>query len=93
MRPCSMKLLGSSVSPQQAEGPGGRGGPPPRAGKGMAIMVGVPTWVPRFSIASPLPGPRAKGDKPPVKEPRGKAKAHPPEPPQQEHDFLGCMSK
>lgn len=56
-------------------------------------MEVVPTWVPRFSIASPLPGPRAKGDKAPLKEPRGKAKAHPPEPPQQEHDFLGCMSK
>uniref|UniRef100_A0A8C6JAR8 Uncharacterized protein n=1 Tax=Melopsittacus undulatus TaxID=13146 RepID=A0A8C6JAR8_MELUD len=33
------------------------------------------------------------GEKPPVKEPRGKAKGQHPEPPAPEHDFLGCMSK
>ncbi|XP_074707937.1 transmembrane protein 59-like isoform X1 [Strix uralensis] len=45
-------------------------------------------------VSQPHTGPRAKGEKPPVKEPRGKAKAqHPPDPPQPEHDFLGCMSK
>ncbi|NXF64495.1 TM59L protein, partial [Ciccaba nigrolineata] len=45
-------------------------------------------------VPQPHTGPRAKGEKPPVKEPRGKAKAqHPPDPPQPEHDFLGCMSK
>ncbi|KFO94061.1 Transmembrane protein 59-like, partial [Buceros rhinoceros silvestris] len=31
--------------------------------------------------------------KPPVKEPRGKAKGQHPDPPPPEHDFLGCMSK
>ncbi|KFO81651.1 Transmembrane protein 59-like, partial [Cuculus canorus] len=31
--------------------------------------------------------------KPPAKEPRGKAKAQHADPPQPEHDFLGCMSK
>ncbi|XP_027762994.1 transmembrane protein 59-like [Empidonax traillii] len=44
-------------------------------------------------VPQPHTGPRVRGEKPPMKEPRGKAKAHPPEPPQQEHDFLGCMSK
>ncbi|NXX98218.1 TM59L protein, partial [Centropus bengalensis] len=41
----------------------------------------------------PHAGPRGKGEKPPMKEPRGKAKAQHAEPPQPEHDFLGCMSK
>ncbi|XP_030365345.1 transmembrane protein 59-like isoform X1 [Strigops habroptila] len=40
----------------------------------------------------PHTGPRVKGEKPPVKEPRGKAKGQHPDPPP-EHDFLGCMSK
>uniref|UniRef100_A0A8C3QEJ7 Transmembrane protein 59 like n=1 Tax=Cyanoderma ruficeps TaxID=181631 RepID=A0A8C3QEJ7_9PASS len=75
-------------------------------GKVVVFQVGVSPrpslWMPRgypapealeIHITSPLPGPRAKGEKIPVKEPLGKAKAQPPEPPQQEHDFLGCMSK
>lgn len=84
MGPCSTKLLGSSQ---------GESGTLITGWQGDGRGEGVPTRVPTSSAASPLPGPRAKGDKPPVKEPRGKAKAHPPEPPQQEHDFLGCMSK
>lgn len=84
MGPCSTKLLGSSQ---------GESGTPITGWQGDGRGEGVPTRVPTSSAASPLPGPRAKGDKPPAKEPRGKAKAHPPEPPQQEHDFLGCMSK
>uniref|UniRef100_A0A8C0UAK5 Transmembrane protein 59 like n=1 Tax=Cyanistes caeruleus TaxID=156563 RepID=A0A8C0UAK5_CYACU len=72
------------ASPGPSLGSRGRGGR--RMGEGRVPPHG-------FSIASFPPGPRAKGDKPPVKEPRGKGKAHPPEPPQQEHDFLGCMSK
>ncbi|NXC23114.1 TM59L protein, partial [Corythaeola cristata] len=44
-------------------------------------------------VPPPHTGPRAKEGKPPVKEPRGKAKAQHPDPPQPEHDFLGCMSK
>ncbi|XP_049664965.1 transmembrane protein 59-like [Accipiter gentilis] len=43
--------------------------------------------------SQPHAGPRAKGEKPPVKEPRGKGKVQHPDPPQPEHDFLGCMSK
>ncbi|KFP06380.1 Transmembrane protein 59-like, partial [Calypte anna] len=31
--------------------------------------------------------------KPPGKEPGGKGKVQPQDPPQPEHDFLGCMSK
>ncbi|NWX41874.1 TM59L protein, partial [Steatornis caripensis] len=54
-------------------------------------------WSPRrllgLSVASPLPGPRVKEEKPPVKELWGKAKVQHPDPPQPEHDFLGCMSK
>ncbi|NXU57533.1 TM59L protein, partial [Turnix velox] len=38
-------------------------------------------------------GHRGKGEKPPMKEQRGKAKTQQPDPPQAEHDFLGCMSK
>ncbi|XP_058279587.1 transmembrane protein 59-like isoform X1 [Hirundo rustica] len=56
----------------------------PGSGLGSGSSPGVP---------QPHTGPRAKGDKPPAKEARGKAKAQPGEPPQQEHDFLGCMSK
>ncbi|GAB0200604.1 transmembrane protein 59-like [Grus japonensis] len=50
---------------------------------------------PRSSPGVPQPhtGPRGKVEKPPVKEPRGKAKVQHVEPPQPEHDFLGCMSK
>ncbi|XP_009993394.1 PREDICTED: transmembrane protein 59-like [Chaetura pelagica] len=44
-------------------------------------------------VPQPHTGPRVKGERPPTKEPRDKAKAQPPEPPQPEHDFLGCMSK
>ncbi|XP_052658240.1 transmembrane protein 59-like [Harpia harpyja] len=44
-------------------------------------------------VSQPHTGPRAKGEKPPVKEPRGKGKVQHPDPPQPEHDFLGCMSK
>ncbi|KAM6231421.1 transmembrane protein 59-like [Spheniscus humboldti] len=44
-------------------------------------------------VPQPHTGPRAKGEKPLVKEPRGKAKAQHADPPQPEHDFLGCMSK
>ncbi|XP_051495461.1 transmembrane protein 59-like isoform X2 [Apus apus] len=44
-------------------------------------------------VPQPHTGPRVKGERPPMKEPRDKAKAQPPEPPQPEHDFLGCMSK
>ncbi|NXQ98200.1 TM59L protein, partial [Sagittarius serpentarius] len=44
-------------------------------------------------VSQPHTGPRAKGEKPPMKETRGKAKAQHPDPPQPEHDFLGCMSK
>ncbi|XP_009641060.1 transmembrane protein 59-like [Egretta garzetta] len=74
-------------------------------GKVVVFQVGVshvpsrvprgacPEWVLGLSIASPLPGPRAKGEKPPGKEPRGKAKVQHMDPPQPEHDFLGCMSK
>ncbi|NWW84001.1 TM59L protein, partial [Rhynochetos jubatus] len=55
-----------------------------------------PVWPGRASsprVPQPHKGPRVKGEKPPVKEMRGKAKAQHPEPPQPEHDFLGCMSK
>uniref|UniRef100_A0A8C0BBS7 Transmembrane protein 59 like n=1 Tax=Buteo japonicus TaxID=224669 RepID=A0A8C0BBS7_9AVES len=65
-------------------------------GKVVVFQVGVfqvgVSRVPTL-IASPLPGPRVKGEKPPVKEPRGKGKVQHPDPPQPEHDFLGCMSK
>ncbi|NXP44857.1 TM59L protein, partial [Heliornis fulica] len=44
-------------------------------------------------VPQPHTGPRAKGEKPPAKEPRGTAKAQHVDPPQPEHDFLGCMSK
>ncbi|XP_075300307.1 transmembrane protein 59-like isoform X1 [Opisthocomus hoazin] len=44
-------------------------------------------------VPQPHTGPQGKGEKPPVKELRGKAKAQHPDPPQPEHDFLGCMSK
>ncbi|XP_010561613.1 PREDICTED: transmembrane protein 59-like [Haliaeetus leucocephalus] len=44
-------------------------------------------------VSQPHTGPRVKGEKPPVKEPRGKGKVQHPDPPQPEHDFLGCMSK
>ncbi|XP_042650998.1 transmembrane protein 59-like isoform X1 [Tyto alba] len=44
-------------------------------------------------VPQPHTGPRGKGEKPPMKEPRGKSKAQHPDPPQPEHDFLGCMSK
>ncbi|NWY59559.1 TM59L protein, partial [Chionis minor] len=44
-------------------------------------------------VPQPHTGPRAKGEKPPVKEPLSKAKGQHPDPPQPEHDFLGCMSK
>nr|XP_056723646.1 transmembrane protein 59-like [Euleptes europaea] len=42
----------------------------------------------------PHTGLREKLEKPPVEEPKGKAKGHPPveTPPSAEHDFLGCMS-
>uniref|UniRef100_A0A8C0Z9T1 Transmembrane protein 59 like n=1 Tax=Cyanistes caeruleus TaxID=156563 RepID=A0A8C0Z9T1_CYACU len=59
----------------------------------LEIQPAQPGSGPSPGLPQPHAGPRAKGDKPPVKEPRGKGKAHPPEPPQQEHDFLGCMSK
>ncbi|XP_054837823.1 transmembrane protein 59-like isoform X2 [Eublepharis macularius] len=43
----------------------------------------------------PHTGLREKLEKPPVEEPKGKAKGHPPVEtvPSAEHDFLGCMSK
>ncbi|KAM6041612.1 transmembrane protein 59-like isoform 2-T2 [Chlamydotis macqueenii] len=44
-------------------------------------------------VPQPHSGPRARGEKPPVREPRGRARAQHPEPPQPEHDFLGCMAK
>ncbi|NXW78076.1 TM59L protein, partial [Hirundo rustica] len=56
----------------------------PGSGLGSGSSPGVP---------QPHTGPRAKGDKPPASRARGKAEAQPAEPPQQEHDFLGCMSK
>ncbi|XP_014115740.1 PREDICTED: transmembrane protein 59-like [Pseudopodoces humilis] len=59
----------------------------------LEIQPAQPGSGPSPGLPQPHAGTRAKGDKPPVKEPRGKGKAHPPEPPQQEHDFLGCMSK
>ncbi|XP_040449517.1 LOW QUALITY PROTEIN: transmembrane protein 59-like [Falco naumanni] len=44
-------------------------------------------------VLQPHTGPRVKGEKPPMKKPRGKAKHSTRTPPQPEHDFLGCMSK
>ncbi|XP_071583846.1 transmembrane protein 59-like isoform X4 [Heliangelus exortis] len=44
-------------------------------------------------VPQPHTGPRVKGEKPPGKEPGGKGKVQPQDPPQPEHDFLGCMSK
>ncbi|XP_054252300.1 transmembrane protein 59-like [Indicator indicator] len=44
-------------------------------------------------VPQPHTGPRGKGEKPPRKEPRGKAKAQHPDAPPPEHDFLGCMAK
>ncbi|XP_053906234.1 transmembrane protein 59-like isoform X2 [Cuculus canorus] len=55
---------------------------PPRPGPGSSPRV-----------PQPHTDPRVMGDKPPAKEPRGKAKAQNADPPQAEHDFLGCMSK
>uniref|UniRef100_A0A8C3UA88 Transmembrane protein 59 like n=1 Tax=Catharus ustulatus TaxID=91951 RepID=A0A8C3UA88_CATUS len=64
-------------------------------GKVVVFQVGVSSGS-SLCVPRGYPAPEAleiqPGDKPPVKE-RSKTKANPPEPPQQEHDFLGCMSK
>lgn len=85
----SKKLLGSSVGRGFQGGEGTTDTPASHHGE----QGRVPTGGAGLSIASAPPGPRVKGEKPPVKEPRGKAKGQHPDPPPPEHDFLGCMSK